>query len=74
MENKDQPKPQWSRPAVISRIYGIPRGSLYRVLKDNPEIRTASLRGPGSARLINVEDIEAFLEKMVSQTKLEEAK
>ena len=59
---KTEFKPLWARPQYIARTYGIPRGSLYRLLKENPAIRTANLRGRGSARLVHVGDLEAYLQ------------
>ena len=54
-------KMKWARPAQIKKVFGIPRGSLYRILNDNPDIRTGNLRGPGSARVVNVADMEDFI-------------
>lgn len=63
MKRKVTNKPLWARPAAIAENFGIPRGSLYRLLADNPQIRTANLRGKGSARLVNVADLERYLEE-----------
>jgi len=62
MKQVSPPDPIWARPQYIARSYGIPRGSLYRLLKENPAIRTANLRGRGSARLVHVGDLEAYLQ------------
>jgi hypothetical protein len=56
----------WARPSQFNLLYGIPRGSLYRILQEYPEIRTVNVRGPGSARLVNLRDFDRYLEKQVS--------
>ena len=62
MKTKQLDKPLWARPSQIAQLYGIPRGSLYRLLRDVPEIRTVNLRGAGSARLVNLADLKRYLE------------
>ena len=78
MKTKTQDRQRWARPAQVTELYGIPRGSLYRLLSENPGIRTANLRGPGSARLVNVADLQTYLEKQaepyVPEKKKDEAK
>ena len=66
-KTKQPPMPLWARPQQIRELWGIPRGSLYRLLAENPSIRTVNLRGKGSARLVNVADLERYLETQAAR-------